>query len=168
MKKPPSLEELHSSIRQACHTNIGVFENEFLCRSVGALDPSDPVTIQSGASVAEVMRILQDNRMGCVLVVSNAGVLEGIFTERDYVLKVWGVEGADAQQIEDYLTPNPITVTPEETVAYVLNLMSLGGFRHLPIVDDEKKPIGVLSVKNIVDFMVHSFTQELLDFEEES
>jgi CBS domain-containing protein len=44
--------------------------------------------------------------------------------------------------------------------------MSHGGFRHIPIVDDEKRPIGVLSVKDIVDLIVTKMTDDLLGFEE--
>jgi CBS domain-containing protein len=52
------------------------------------------------------------------------------------------------------MTADPVRERPETTIAFALTLMSNGGFRHLPIVDDEDQPIGILSVKDVVDFLV--------------
>ena len=49
------------------------------------------------------------------------------------------------------MTPQPDTLNASATIAYALNKMSLGGFRHIPVVDAAGKPTGVLSVRNIVD-----------------
>jgi CBS domain-containing protein len=63
------------------------------------------------------------------------------------------------------MTKEPMTVTPEVTLAYALNLMSQGGFRHLPVVDDAGRPSGVLSVKDVIDLIVSQFVEDALALE---
>jgi CBS domain-containing protein len=48
-------------------------------------------------------------------------------------------------------------------VAYALNMMSVGGFRHIPVVDDEHRPAFVISVRNVVEFLVEAFPREILN-----
>jgi CBS domain-containing protein len=63
------------------------------------------------------------------------------------------------------MTKDPIAQTPDITVAFALNLMSQGGFRHLPLVDERNIPVGILSVKDMMDFIVGSFVEGLLNFD---
>jgi len=65
--------------------------------------------------------------------------------------------------IESVMTKDPVCERPETTVAYALNLMSHGGFRHLPIVDQDMMPIGILSVKDVVDYLVGKMMEGLVD-----
>lgn len=60
---------------------------------------------------------------------------------------------------------NPVTISPETTIAYALNLMSHGGFRHLPVVDEQGLAIGVISVRDILDRISELLVQDLMSFE---
>ncbi|TMA30596.1 MAG: CBS domain-containing protein, partial [Deltaproteobacteria bacterium] len=51
-------------------------------------------------------------------------------------------------------------------VAYVLNKMSVGGFRHVPVIDDEHRPVCVISVNDVVTFLVNAFPREVLNLPE--
>ena len=62
------------------------------------------------------------------------------------------------------MTRNPVTLPPDGSIAFALNLMSQGGFRHLPIVDQDRIPLGVISVKDVIDYLVEAYTTALLDF----
>ncbi len=159
-------EQMSEALRMVCEHQYGVVDSNFLCRPVSTLDPSEPLTVSKDALVDEVMLLLKNNRVGCVLVVDDAEKLVGIFSERDFVIKVYGTEGEHETPISKHMTPNPITVAPDETVAYALNLMSQGGFRHLPLVDDQNYPIGIVSVKDAIDQISSSFLDDLLEFEE--
>ena len=155
--------KLGKALQSFCSMDFGVVKNEFLCQPVSALGLDSPVCVHEGTSIADVMRSLQSHRTGAVLVTNETEVLTGIFTERDFVLKVYGQEGVDSKPVSEFMTKDPVVETPAVTLAFVLNLMSHGGFRHVPIVDEEKKPISVIGVKNVVDFIVERMTQDLLD-----
>ena len=67
-----------------------------------------------------------------------------------------------AQKVDDLMSRNPTTLRPTHRLAHALNKMSVDGCRHLPIVDDAGRPVGVVSVRRIVDFLVEQFPQHLL------
>lgn len=161
----PSDDVMGKLFRARCEAKIGVLDSSFLCQSVGIIDPQEPVCVTTDASVDQVMAILRKHAIGCVLVVDGNGKLQGIFTERDYVLKVYGEAGAAGTPIGEYMTREPVVEHLEIPIAYALNLMSQGGFRHLPLVDDEGVPVGIISVKDVMDYIVSSYVDELLEFE---
>ena len=65
--------------------------------------------------------------------------------------------------IGDVMTPDPETLPVKSTVAYALNMMSVGGFRHIPVVDEEHRPAFVVSVRDVVEFLVAAFPREVLN-----
>ena len=134
-----------------------MLDNRFLSKSLGLLNPPAPVTILETQSLDEAISLLQTHRSGCLLVVDAAGKLLGIFTERDVVLRIIN-HGIDLKGsvVSEHMTKEPATATMTTTVAFALNMLSHGGFRNIPIVDDEGFPVGLMNVKNLVDFLVQS------------
>jgi CBS domain-containing protein len=55
------------------------------------------------------------------------------------------------------MTPDPECLTLEDGISYALNMMSDGGFRHIPLIDAEQHPTGVVAMRDIVDYMVDLF-----------
>lgn len=156
---------IENAINTACKTSFGVLDTNFLCRSVSVLQPHKPLSVKPDDSVEAVIQLLRSNKVGCVLVSDNAGKLVGIFSERDVLLKV--IEGYPKNKdhpVSEYMTPDPVTQQPDATIGFVLNLMSTGGFRHMPILDADGFALGIVSVKDVVDFIVKSFTDDLLSF----
>jgi CBS domain-containing protein len=106
---------------------------------------------------------MNQNGAGCVLV-ERDGRLAGIFTERDVLTKIVGSDvDVDRVTVEAVMTPDPESLSPDDRVTYALNKMSVGGFRHIPLVDDEGHPVGVVSMRNVVDYMVDLFRTEVLN-----
>jgi len=60
------------------------------------------------------------------------------------------------------MTPDPEVLTPDDPIVYALNKMSVGGFRHVPLVDAARRPVGVVSVKDIVDYLADLFASDVL------
>ncbi len=159
-------EVIHQAIRDACSRRFGVVDSQFLCQSVSSVQTRSALVFKSDTSVAEVLVGLRSSKRGSVLLVDTLGKLEGIFTERDFVQRLGDCYAAQASaQISRFMTKDPAVILPEHTIAYALNLMSQGGFRHLPLVDQHSVPVGVLSVKDVVDHIVDSLTRDLLGFE---
>ena len=60
--------------------------------------------------------------------------------------------------IGDYMTPNPIALKADPPIAQALHLMSLNGFRHLPLVDEENRPTGIISFRDVVEYLNRSLS----------
>ncbi len=126
-----------------------------------------PVTLSPDSTVTEAMRLMQREHRGCVLVTDDGTTeskLGGIFTERDVLFRIVDRgRNPAALPLGEVMTHDPETLSVRATVAYVLNKMSVGGFRHVPVVDDEHHPVCVISVRDVVNFLVEAFPREVLN-----
>jgi len=114
-------------------------------------------------SVRAVAAHMRDNSEGAVLVVSpDDGRLLGICTERDLAFKVLAA-GLDANTtpVRSVMTANPQAVGPEKLFGHALHIMHEGGFRHLPVVLPDGRPIGVLSARDALGLEAFHFLKEL-------
>ena len=116
---------------------------------ISNFDLRDPLIIELGTSLENVLENMQKTKNNCVLTLSDEK-LNGILTERDILLKVTG-KGYDLQltTIDEFITPNPEYVSPEDPLAYALNKMYVGGFRNVPVVNDEMYPVGIISISAV-------------------
>lgn len=130
--------------------------------AVGDLMAKDPLLVDADATVVAAVNAMNERRTGCVLV-QKAGKLVGIFTERDVLRKVIFREGSNGMKVDAVMTRDPETLPAAASVAYALNKMSVDGYRHIPIVDKAGTAIGVLSVKDIVHFVVECFPDGVLN-----
>lgn len=127
-------------------------ESSLMRDSVGQLKPRLPAVVPLGVSVARAVQVLLDEDVGAVLIVDAAGLLVGIFSERDLLTKVAGAGPIDQLRVDDYMTPKPQTVDPDDKLAFALHKMDVGGYRHLPVVRDGK-PVAILSVRDVMRHM---------------
>ena len=97
--------------------------------------------------------------MGCVLVVDSEDNLTGIITERDVLNRFSDDISRMTQPVADFMTGSPVTVSQDDSIGYALHAMDLGGYRHLPVVDDDDCPIGVISVRDILRFLCVRFAK---------
>jgi CBS domain-containing protein len=109
------------------------------------------------------LREMREHRQGCVLVTRD-GKLSGIFTERDVLMKVVGT-GIDLARtpIRPYMTRDPVRLPEDAIVAYALNRMCLEGFRHVPLTDAEGRPVGVVSMRDIIEYLSGFFPKDVLN-----
>ena len=113
------------------------------------------------------MQAMQTERRGCVLITETGDAsspLKGIFTERDVLYRIVG-RGRNPQglPLAEVMTENPEDVPEAASIAWVLNKMAIGGFRHVPVVDEEGRPSFVVSVRDIVEFLVDFFPDDVLN-----
>jgi CBS domain-containing protein len=122
----------------------------------------DPLVIDADATVVAAVNAMNEHHTGCVLVQKD-GKLAGIFTERDALRKVLFRDGNGSWKVAAVMTRNPETLPPTASVAYALNKMSVDGYRHIPITDQHGKAVGVVSIKDIVNFVVEFFPESVLN-----
>jgi CBS domain-containing protein len=130
---------------------------------IRALHPRAPVCVLDETTVADAVNLMNHEKIGAVLVTTD-GKLAGIFTERDVLTKIAG-RRLDFTQIfvKDYMTRDPESLTLDHKVAYALNKMVIGGFRHVPLVDSEGHAVGVLSVRDVVEMIVEQLPQDVIN-----
>ena len=119
--------------------------------------PLEPLCVEPDASVREVLQLLKEHDRGALLV-CREGILAGIFTERD-ALRVLAANGDLDAPIERHMASDPVTVGEEDSVGTAVRRMSANGYRRLPMVDDEGRPVGIVDVVGIVHFLAEQFPE---------
>lgn len=123
----------------------------------------EPICVSSATSVGEAISKMNEHRIGCLLVVESERLV-GVFTERDVLTKIVGhPEPLDTLPVGQVMTRDPEYLTLDDGIAYALNKMSIGGFRHIPLVDDDGRPTGVVAMRTIVEFIVDLFPEQVLN-----
>ena len=136
-----------------------VLDQRMIREPIRSLNPRAPLSLPPSATVADAIQIMREHRVGCVLVVDGER-LTGIITERDLLLKL--AQADVSRSVSDLMTPDPEVLALDAPIVYALNKMSVGGFRHVPLVDAEQRPVGIISVKDIVDYIVDFFRNDVL------
>jgi CBS domain-containing protein len=122
-----------------------------------------PIIVDTTTSLAEVLAKMRDAERGAVLV-AREGKLAGIFTERDVLLRVAGFPlDVERATVGDHMTPNPQCLPADTSVAYALNRMVVEGFRHIPLVDDQGHPTGMVSMRDLIDYLTDFFSKDVLN-----
>ncbi|HVN64632.1 MAG TPA: CBS domain-containing protein [Candidatus Binataceae bacterium] len=124
--------------------------------------PQAPLIVPKTASIADAIRLMQRERHASVLIVEDRRLI-GVFTERDVLMKVAGC-GIDIERtpVTACMTPDPITLPADASVAYALNKMVTEGFRHIPLVDSAGRPTGVVSMRQMIEYLGEIYAKELL------
>lgn len=120
-----------------------------------------PITTKLNTKIVEAAKTMIEKRIGSLLVVDDEGKLRGIITERDIVFAT--SQGWDPTQREvwEVMSENPITVTPDTDIVKVIEKMRTMDVRHMPVVDDEGKPVGVIASRDVLDTVL-TLTELLL------
>lgn len=128
-------------------------ERSLLTDRVKLFQGRQPLNVSPTMPVRQVLRLLVDNRVGCVAVLDK-GKLVGIFTERDVLLKI-GERAAELgdRPVAEFMTTQVQTLPPSAKIAFAVHRMDLGGFRHIPIINDQGEPRGIFSVRDILSYL---------------
>ena len=123
----------------------------------------DCVTIDIAANTQDAIDLLIENHIGAASVVED-GILRGIFGERDVLRKILNRDIGDLTQIPvtQFMKADPQTAGPDDMLDTAVLYMAHGRFRHLPIVDENQHPIGMVSIRDVISYLVESFPHEVL------
>ncbi|MGI9203575.1 MAG: CBS domain-containing protein [Woeseiaceae bacterium] len=129
---------------------------------VMALDLRAPVVLDESSPLREVIQQLRDANYGCALVTRD-GRLAGIFTERDLVTRVLESGHDFDVPVAEWMTANPERVYPTDTIRKAVRLMWRGGFRSVPVVDQDDRVVGCVRHKDIVKYLSEHFAAQVLN-----
>jgi CBS domain-containing protein len=119
----------------------------------------DVVTMASDVSLADLVATLAEKRIGAVVIV-DGGDISGIISERD-IVRALARHGADAlgRKAAEFMTSKIVTCGPEDTIHGVMQKMTDGRFRHLPVVHHGKLA-GIVSIGDIVKSRIEEVEKE--------
>ncbi len=113
-----------------------------------------PILVSPKTTLADVVQQMQAQpTTGCVLICDEKKNLLGIASIRDILLKVAGiVPDLEKVTVDKIMTVNPECLDKDAPLSFALHKMSIGKFRHVPVVDG-KKPIGVVSTRDLIEYL---------------
>jgi CBS domain-containing protein len=115
--------------------------------SVADLMTRDLLTVEPSDTLGEAAQKMTERGVGSV-VVSDYGRMVGILTERDVMKAVAGRVHSSEARVREWMTAEPVTVPPSTPVEEAGQIMLDRGFRHLPVVDDDR-PVGIVSIRDL-------------------
>lgn len=123
-------------------------------------DGTDVISVKPDDTVASAANLLSTNRIGTVVVSADGTSLDGILSERDIVREI-GKRGAICldDQVSSMMTSKLTTCTPKDRSDEVLEMMTSGRFRHLPVMEDGKM-IGLISIGDVVKARLSQLSME--------
>ncbi|MDU8912693.1 CBS domain-containing protein [Aestuariicoccus sp. MJ-SS9] len=118
------------------------------------------VTVPPGTKVAEAAKILADKRIGTVVISTDGTTAEGILSERDIVRELAARGGGCLDEAVDaYMTSKLVTCTRGDSADHILQQMTEGRFRHMPVVEDGKL-IGLITLGDVVKARLSELSME--------
>ncbi len=149
-----SLDEEYVDQMWASATHEGDMEERLAEMTMNDLYPRAPILVETSARLDHAISLMREHNIGCLLVTNTDRHLAGILTEGDVLSRIAGqVRDLHSATVGDYMTRRPTVLAMETPLVEALHLMSTHGFRHLPIVDANHLPVGVISVRDVVHFL---------------
>jgi len=118
------------------------------------LHPAKPLSVELRTSLTDAIQLMRDSHIGCLLVTAADGSLAGILTERDLLQKVAGF-GLELDQctVQDFMTALPETGRADHPLGFAMQSMIVCDLRYLPLVDENDRPVGIASSRDIIDYI---------------
>ena len=127
-----------------------------------AIELEPPLVLDGSTTVDGVIQAMRDRHLGYALI-TDEDKLVGIFTERDVLLSVLDEDEVLQQPVSKLMTPTPVCVHALDTVWRVVGLMHEGGFRQIPVVDEEQRVLACVRHKDIAGCLVSPFARHILN-----
>jgi len=150
-------------VLEAEHPGPNDLESALVTVTLSDVVQHKPLVVESNSTLAAVIEAMQREDRGTALVVE-AGKLVGIFTERDVLMKVAGhAIDLTRSQVSTFMTSDPVTLPADSAVAFALNRMVVEGFRHIPLVDDDNRPVAEVSMRNLIEYLSDFYNRDVLN-----
>jgi CBS domain-containing protein len=119
---------------------------------VARLMSNDLTTVERGAAAADAATKMRESGVGSLLVVESDGTLAGLITATDFVALVRDNDPKDRTPVEAFMTTDVVTVGREDTVAELAE-PTAHGYTHLPVVDADGRPVGMVSATDLTEYL---------------
>lgn len=130
------------------------YHDTLLGEHLDTLGIGAPTIVEPGLGAAAAIRQMHESESDC-LVVCQDGRLVGVFTDRDAFVKAVD-KRLGLYKVRDFMTTDPVVLRNDDTLAVAIHKMAVGGFRHIPIVDEDHRPLAVVSAADVFRHIVAS------------
>jgi CBS domain-containing protein len=139
-------------------------EDALLSDAVSVLISREPIRLGETVTVEEALgRMLAGDAVAAVMV-DEAGRLQGIATDRDLLGRVYGTGGNGARTcLAEVATRDVDALSPDDRICYAMNRMMTLGCRTMPVVDAERRPVGIVTVDDVVKWLAALFPEAILN-----
>lgn len=120
---------------------------------VKSLDPKAPFFLNKDASVKDAVKSMKEHQMGCVLI-KDGEKWAGVLTERDVLRSLSRNVDLKSMKVTELMDDYPTYLYEDDSAAYALNEMSVGGYRSLTVVGKDNQPCGILTIEHILDHII--------------
>jgi CBS domain-containing protein len=124
----------------------GVLETRLVSDQLEEVRRRQPIFVSRDTPLRVAVRTMQDERVTCLLV-GEGRRIDGILTERNLLLRAAG-DSLDGVRVGDIMTPDPVVLREHDTVAVAIHKMAVGGFRHIPLVE-EGQAVGIVTAQDL-------------------
>jgi CBS domain-containing protein len=135
---------------------VSAVEESIERHAIGTIAARDPLTVPAFTTVRSAIGQMVRAKIGCVLV-EDQGQVVGIFTERDVLNRIVPDHATLDEPVSQHMTASPQTIDADDSIAYALHMMSVGGFRHLPVADGDGRAAGIVSARDLLRFLAIRF-----------
>lgn len=158
------VREYHDEYSESIESDFRKLEGALVRDTVRLLAPSEPIKMREETSVLDAIVQMADKRRSSVVIVDAAGRMIGIFTERDLLRRV-AVAGRDPRttRLAEVMTREPEALSPDDLIAYAINRLHHASYRTLPLVDAQHRPIGIMTVNDVVQWLAELFPEAIVN-----
>src|SRR5262245_60095193 len=158
------MSELGDEYSESLEREFRKLEEALLSNAVKLLAPSEPIRLRAEATAKEAVAKMVDTRRGAGVSVDAEGHLAGVCSERDALTRVVRQRRNPEQtKLVGVMTPEPETLAPEDRICYAVNRMHVAGHRSIPLVDADHRPLGIVTVNDVVKWLAEIFPEAVLN-----
>jgi CBS domain-containing protein len=156
--------EYHDEYSETLGAELRKLEDALLSDTVHLLASSEPIRLRESASVAEALQQMTAQGRGAVVVIDQEGRLAGIFTDQEVIPRVLGAaRDVRLTRLSEVMVREPEVVRPDDRICYAVNRMTSTGCRTMPLVDDDRRPVGVVTIDDIAKWLAAIFPEAILN-----
>ncbi|MCI0548554.1 MAG: CBS domain-containing protein [Candidatus Rokubacteria bacterium] len=158
------MSEFQDEYSESLEAEFRQLDEALLSDTVSRLAPSEPIALAPEATVKDAIDQMVARRRAGVVIVDEGGRLFGIFTERDVLTRVLGKHlDIATTRLRDVMTPEPEALRPDDRICFAINRMNNAGYRTIPLVDEARRPIGIVTVNDVVQWLATLFPEAILN-----
>ncbi len=138
------------------------YRQNWLSHTLGEMRHRAVLRVDPRTSIETVIETMNRHHETAVLVMDGEQLI-GIFTERDVLVRVVPKIDGLFTEVGEMMTPNPQVLSAETLLSVALRELTIGGYHHLPVVDDAQRPVALVSLQTIISFLAETFPNEILN-----
>ena len=155
--------EYHDEYSETLTIEFRKLQDALLSDTIAALAAPEPIRLAETAVIDDAIRAMLAEDRVAVLIVDGNDRLTGIVTDRDLLGRCWSGRDGGQTRLSEVMTRDPETLKSDDRLCYAVNRMMAMSCRTVPVIDAEQRPIGIVTVDDIVKWLAVIFPEAILN-----